>query len=282
MLRGMALIAVNGVRVNVEDTGPPPGRPAAPTVVLGHGLLFSGHMFDAQVERLRPAFRCVTIDWRGQGRTPATAGGYDMDTLAHDAAAVIEHLDVGPVHYVGLSMGGFVGMRLAARRPELLASLTLLDTSADPEDPAMARQDRLLARIYRVVGMRPLAGKVGQLMFGPAFLADPASKPHIDRWMAGVAAVDRKGLVQAILGVVDREPVAHELGAIRLPTLVVVGKDDVATPVARSEAIAAGIAGAALTTVEDCGHSSTVEQPEVLADLIEEFLTAQVAGHSID
>lgn len=278
----MTLIAANGIQVNITDTGFPAGSPAAPTVVFGHGLLFSGHMFEAQIERLRGSYRCVTIDWRGQGMTPATADGYDMDSLSLDAADVIEGLGVGPVHYVGLSMGGFVGMRLAARRPELLRSLTLLDTSADPEDPAMARQDRLLAKIYRVVGIRPVAGKVQQLMFGPTFLASAASKPDIERWKDGVAAVDRAGLVKAILGVVDREPVSAELGKISLPTLVVVGEDDVATPVARSEAIAAGIRGSVLKKVKDCGHSSTVEQPEVLAGLIEDFLTAQDRGDSID
>ncbi len=278
----MTLIDANGVQLNITDSGAPAGNAAAPTVVFGHGLLFSGHMFEAQIERLRSTYRCVTIDWRGQGKTPATADGYDMDTLSLDAAAVIEGLGVGPVHYVGLSMGGFVGMRLAARRPELLRSLTLLDTSADPEDPAMAKQDRLLAKVYRVVGISPLAGKVGKLMFGPTFLADPASKPAIERWKAGVSAVERAGLVKAILGVVDRLPVSAELDAISLPALIVVGEDDVATPIARSEAIAAGIKGSVLKKVKDCGHSSTVEQPEIVADLIEEFLTAQDKGDSID
>ncbi len=125
-------------------------------MVFGHGLLFSGDMFEPQIERLRSSFRCVTIDWRGQGKTPATPDGYDMDTLSLDAAAVIESLDVGPVHYVGLSMGGFVGMRLAARRPDLIRSLTLLDTSAGPEDPEKVKQYRLLASIYRWVGIKPL------------------------------------------------------------------------------------------------------------------------------
>ena len=119
-------------------------------------------------------------------------------------------------------------------------------------------------------------------MFGPTFLADPASKPAIDRWKAGVSAVNRAGLKKAILGVVDRLPVADELDKITLPTMVVVGVDDVATPVARSEAIASGIKGSVLKKVAQCGHSSTVEQPAVLADLIEEFLTAQDKGDSID
>ncbi len=278
----MTLTSANGVQIHVTDTGAPAGNPLAATVVFGHGLLFSGHMFEAQIARLRASFRCVTIDWRGQGRTPATADGYDMDTLALDAAAVIEGLGVGPVHYVGLSMGGFVGMRLAARRPELLRTLTLLDTSAGPEDPDKVKQYRLLASIYRWVGMKPLEKKVKPLMFGPAFLASADAPRAVEKWKSVLAATDRVGMKKAIHGVTDRLPVTDELSAITVPTLVVVGEDDVATPVHKSETIAAGISGSTLRTVPDCGHSSTVEQPQVLADLIEDFLTAQRKADSID
>ena len=91
-------------------------------------------MFEAQVAYFSAlGFRCITFDHRGQGRSGVTADGYDMDTLSEDAAALIEHLGVAPVHFAGLSMGGFVGMRLAARRPELLKTLMLLETSADGE-----------------------------------------------------------------------------------------------------------------------------------------------------
>lgn len=272
----MPLIEANGAQVHITDTGAPADNPAAPVVVFGHGLLFSGHMFRAQVDRLSPSYRCVTIDWRGQGKTPATAAGYDMDTLFADAAAVIEGLGVGAVHYAGLSMGGFVGMRLAARRPDLIRSLSLLDTSAGPEDADKVKQYRLLASIYRWVGMGPLEAKVKPLMFGPSFLADPAAQRGVDEWKSVLRSVDRVGMKKAIHGVCDRLPIAAELHAITAPTLVVVGLDDVATPVHKAEAIVSGIAGSTLATVPDCGHSSTVEQPEALSDLLQEFLAVQV------
>jgi 3-oxoadipate enol-lactonase len=268
----MPLVEVNGAQVNIEDTGAPVGRPDAPAVVFGHGLLFSGRMFDAQVDRLASRYRCVTIDWRGQGRSPAASGGYDMDTLSDDAAALIDELALGKVHYVGLSMGGFVGMRLAARRPEIIRSLCLLDTSSGPEDPDKVTQYRLLARIYGVLGMRPVQSKVKPLMFGPTYLASPRSTPQIEAWMHELQAARRSGMKRAIFGVTDREPIAAELGAITAPTLVVVGADDVATPVAKAEAIAAAIPGARLEIVPQAGHSSTIEQPEALSDLIEAFV----------
>ena len=268
----MPTVEVPGAQVYVEDTGAPSGQPDVPTIVFGHGLLFSGRMFAAQVERLRDRYRCVTVDWRGQGKSPATADGYDMDTLTEDAVAVIEQLGLGAVHYVGLSMGGFVGMRLAARHPHLVRSLVLLDTSAGPEDPDKVSSYRLLAKIYGVLGMRPVRSRVEPLMFGPTFLADPRSGPHIEAWLAELRATKRSGMKKAIYGVTDREPILPELDRITTPTLVVVGADDAATPVAKAEVIAKAIDGARLEIVPDSGHSSTIEQPEALGELIDSFV----------
>lgn len=268
----MPLVEVNGAQLNVEDTEPPVGRPDAPAVVLTHGLLFSGRMFDAQVDRLASRYRCVTIDFRGQGRSPAAKRGYDMDTLADDTAAVIEELALGKVHFVGLSMGGFVGMRLAARRPELIRSLSLLDTSAGPEDPDKVSRYRLLAKVYGILGMGPVQSQVKPIMFGPTFLADPQGELQVEAWMRELKAVQRSGMKKAIYGVTDREPILPELGAIAAPTLVVVGADDVATPVDKAETIAAAIAGSRLEIVPDAGHSSTIEQPDALSDLLEAFI----------
>ena len=64
------------------DTGAPAGREDAPVVLFAHGLLFSGWMFHPQIARLRDRYRCVTIDFRGQGNSPRALGGYDMDTLS--------------------------------------------------------------------------------------------------------------------------------------------------------------------------------------------------------
>lgn len=268
----MPTIDVNGATIAYTDTGAPPGRPDAATAVFGHGLLFSGWMFHRQIAALRERYRCVTIDWRGQGDTPAAARGYDMDTLTQDAVALIGSLDVAPVHWVGLSMGGFVGMRIGARHPDLLRSLTLLDTSADPEDPAKISQYRLLALVYRLVGAKPLLGRVRPIMFGPTFLADPANRAVLDEWAARLRACDPAGVRKAILAVCDRRPIADELGMITVPTLVAVGDDDVATPPAKAERLAALIRGAELVRIADSGHSSTVEQPAAVTDLLGAFL----------
>lgn len=260
--------------ISYTDTGAPDDQPDAPTVVFGHGLLFSGWMFAAQVDALRDSYRCVTIDWRGQGDTPPAHGGYDMDTLADDAVALIEHIGTAPVHYVGLSMGGFVGQRIAARRPELVRSLVLVDTSAEHESPRNAVEDALLAHIYLIAGITPVQRQVEKVMFGPTFLADPASRTVIDEWVRQLHGASRVGIRNAVMGVVLRKPVLTELPRIIAPTLVIVGEDDVATPVRRSRTIVEHIHGAQLEIVPQCGHSSTIEQPDKITDLLRPFLAA--------
>ena len=269
----MPIAHVNGADVHYTDSGVPPGRPDAATVVFGHGLLFSGWMFSHQVEALEDQYRCVTIDWRSQGKSPAARDGHDMDTLTLDLVALLDELGLGGVHYVGLSMGGYVGMRFAARYPDRLLSLVLLDTDAGPEDPEVRGKYRMLANVYRFIGPGPIRKQIVPIMFGPTFRDDPSGQAAIDRWLTLLKKNNKAGIRRAVLGVTERPPVVDEIGGIRTRTLVAVGADDVATVPAKSEAIAAGIDGAKLEIVPDAGHSSTIEQPEVLTRLIREHIS---------
>ena len=262
----------DGATIHYIDTGPPAGRLDAATVFFGHGLLFSGWMFHPQIAVLRSRHRCVAIDWRGQGGSPASNDGYDMDTLTEDAVALIGLLDVAPVHYVGLSMGGFVGLRIAARRGELLRKLTLLDTSAGSEDPDKAARYKLMARIYRVTGISPLRRVVVPLMFGPAFVADPSNKPVIDEWERRLRRCQRSGVSKAVLAVASRVPVEDEIAAINVATLVIVGADDAAVSPDNAQTIADRVPGARLEQIPNCGHCSTLEQPDTVTGLLREFL----------
>lgn len=123
----MPTLQVNGAQLYYEDRGS-----GAETILFAHGLLFDHCLFEAQVAAFQDRNLCVTFDFRGQGQSEVTPGGYDMDTLAEDAAALMDALALWPCHFVGVSMGGFVGLRLALHYPEMLHSLSLLDTSADP------------------------------------------------------------------------------------------------------------------------------------------------------
>ena len=251
------------------DTGVPAGREDAPVVFFAHGLLFSGWMFQHQIAHLRDRYRCVTIDFRGQGDSPRALGGYDMDTLTVDVSELLRHLQIPVVNFVGLSMGGFVGIRLAARNPEIVHSLTLLDSAATAEEPANRSKYKTLSKVYRVAGMKPLRSRVAPIMLADRNL----SAPWVEEWMAMLERTDRAGLVKAIESVADRDPCEDEAIRIIAPTLVVVGAEDAATPPDKSRRIAELIATTRFHEIPGAGHSPTMERPDEVNAILEAFLS---------
>ena len=263
----MPLIRVRDTELYYEDTGG-----SGPVVMFSHGLLWSGRMFAAQVDALRDRYRVITYDHRGQGRSaPPTERSVPIETVTEDAAALIEALGVAPVHFVGLSMGGFVGMRLAARRPELLRTLTLLETTADPEPAENVPKYRRLAFVAGNLGLWLVAGPVMKIMFSRSFLTDPTRKADVAHWRAALLE-NRRDIVAAVYGVVEREGCAELLPRIKLPTLVMVGEEDVATVPAKAERIQAGIVGSRLVRIPAAGHSSSVENPGPINAELRAFL----------
>lgn len=269
----MPKLRIHGAEIHYEERGA-----GDETIVFAHGFLFSGRMFDAQVEALEPRFRCVTFDFRGQGRSEVARSGYDVDALSEDAARLIEELGCAPCHFVGLSMGGFVGLRLAIRRPELLRSLILLDTSADPEPARERRRYRALALVARWLGLRVVVGRVLPILFGRSFLGDPSRAALRAEWRRRILANDRIGVFRAVGGVLGRAGLHEELGRIAVPTLILVGAQDVATPPWRAERIHAGIRGSRLVVIPGAGHSSPIEEPEAVTAAITRFLEAPRSG----
>jgi pimeloyl-ACP methyl ester carboxylesterase len=262
---------VNGTELYFEDTGGP-----GPVVVFSHGLLMNHRMFAAQVAGLRSQFRCISYDHRGHGGSAAGVGRIiSTEQTYQDAVALLESLGVGscggPVHFVGLSMGGFVGMRLAARRPDLVAKLVILESSAEREPSENILKYKILGALARVVGVRPLVGAVTPILFGKTFLTDPSKKAELAHWK-GELAGNAPGVYRAANGVIEREAILAELPQITAPTLVLVGEEDVATVPAKSQRIAATIPGARLVTIPKAGHSSTVENPEFVTEQLASFL----------
>jgi 3-oxoadipate enol-lactonase len=265
----MPKLRANGAEIYYEDVGSGPQA-----VVFAHGLLWSCRMFDAQVAALQDRYRCVSFDFRGQGQTEVSKVGYDMDTLSEDAAALIEALNLAPVHFAGLSMGGFIGMRLAARRPHLLRSLILMETSADPEPAENIPRYRQLGRVARYVGLRPVAGRVMPIMFGKTFMSDPARAADRKLWQSRMAGNDKKGILNALNGVIERQAIYPELQRVSLPTLILVGDEDVATVPAKAQRMHEAIDGSRLVIIPHAGHTSSVEQPQAITAAIEQFLVS--------
>jgi pimeloyl-ACP methyl ester carboxylesterase len=262
------MLRVNGTELYYEDTGG-----GGPAILFSHGLFWDSSLFAPQIRALKFRYRCVAFDHRGQGQSAdSDLRAIDMDTLFADAVALIVALDLEPVHVCGLSMGGFVAMRLGARRPDQVRSLLLLDTSADPEPRENVFKFRLGNWFARCFGTGPLlADATMPMMFGKSTLSDPARALERDAWRRQLRS-NRRSLWRAVNGVIERPSVYDELSRITAPTLVMVGEEDTVTVPAKAEKIAAAIAGAKLVRIPRAGHIVTLEQPQAVTQAIGGFL----------
>jgi pimeloyl-ACP methyl ester carboxylesterase len=264
----MPMIEVNATSLYYEDTGP---GSTGETIAFSHGLLWGTELFAPQIEALRARYRCIAWDHRGQGRSAADHRNcIGMELVWADAVALLEKLRAGRVHFAGLSMGGFVGLRIAARRPDLIHKLVILESSAEPEPHENVGRYRLLSSASRLLGMKALSGRVAQIMLGKSILADKARKADVARFSGLMAR--RKDIWRAVNGVIDRAGVEGELPQIAAPTLVIVGDEDLATPRPKADRMVSGIAGARLVTIPRAGHSSTVEEPAAVTSALGQFL----------
>jgi pimeloyl-ACP methyl ester carboxylesterase len=258
---------VNGVRLFYEEMGSGPE-----TIIFSHSFLLSGVHFNPQMQGLRDRYRCIAFDHRGHGRSERTADGYDMENLYQDAVAFIEGMECAPCHFVGLSTGGFIGMRIGIRRPDLLTSLVLMDTSPDGEPPEALGRYKLLTLVIRLLGWRPVIGRLLSLFFGRKFLNDPARRDALKEWRGCIMSNDRTAARKFAQGILTREGVYDDLSKITTPTLVIAGEEDIPTPVSKARRIAEQIPGARLEIIADAGHICTVEEPRAVTGAIASFL----------
>ena len=269
----MPMIRANGTALYYEDTG----GTGAP-IVFSHGLLWNTTLFAPQIAVLKDRYRCIAYDHRGQGRSADDAShAIAMETVTDDAAALIEALELGPVHFCGLSMGGIVAMRLAISRPDLIRSLVLLDTTADPEPYKL--KFKMMNIVARYFGLGVVCKAILPALFGKTALNDSARAGERLEWQQQLAS-NRRSIWRAVNGVLERKSIYGELHKIAVPTLVAVGDEDVGTPSALAERIAGAIAGAKLMVIPGAGHGSTLEQPSIVTAAIGAFLDAQARAAS--
>jgi 3-oxoadipate enol-lactonase len=274
----MSTIKVNGAELFYKESGG-----GAKTIVFSHGLLMDHSMFEAQRTAFEGSYRVIAYDHRGQANS-SKQGAVDMDTLTEDASALIEALQSAPCHFAGLSMGGFVGMRLAARRPELVRTLTLMNTGAQKEAFASRLRYGFLAQLVKIVGTAPFTGIAVQELFGKTTRnsTDPAKREMLAEWTTRLRSRP-KNTARALMGVMNRNEFSKdELSAIRCPTLIITGEDDAPQPPRNSERLAAAIPNATLVRIPGCGHSSSLEAPEAVIAAMRELMEGQEKKLSAD
>jgi 3-oxoadipate enol-lactonase len=259
-------INVNDANLFVSDTGGD-----QPGILFIHGLMLASESWEAQVAQFRRTHRVVTYDLRGQGHSEKTLDRLDLDSLTEDAASLIEKLRIGRVHIVAFSMGSFIAIRLAARRPDLIRSLTMIGPSADAEDPSKLRLYNALIKFVRVFGARAFAGPMTKILFGKSFLADPTVKAERDRWRKVVRDLPRN-LHRAATASAHRNAIWNLLPAINAPTLIVSGEEDRPIPTNQARKVHQEIIGSLFISVPGTGHAVMIEKTAAFNTMLANFL----------
>jgi len=261
------IATVAGVRIGYDESGD--GLP----IVCLHGFPHDRTLWAAQRAALAAQARCLTPDLRGFGDS-STHGPFSMDQYADDVVALLDALRMPQAVICGLSMGGYVAFALWRRHPSRVRALVLCDTRAEADSAeARGRREAQIA----LVRAQGTAALVEPLLTGMVGSETRAQRPEVLTGLRTMMArQSAAGVIGALQALRDRPDSRPTLGTITVPVLVVVGDQDVLTPIADARRIAEGLPPAArvrLEVIAGAGHVPCLERPSATTHAIGDFLS---------
>jgi aminoacrylate hydrolase len=249
------------------------GQPKNPPVLLIGGLPGRGADWGPQIARFASKYLVITVDQRGTGASTHAQQGYTTKQLAADTAAVVEHLDLGPVDVVGASTGAAIGQYMALDHPQTVRSLTLAGAFAHFD--VYARRSSDVRRRIVVESDRELRyACYAWMLFSPRYSREHPEK--VQEWIDGALSASEdpadRDIAVKRLDMIAAHNTVSRLKEIRQPTLIVCGDLDVATPLTHSEELAAGIPDSELVVLRDAGHLIEFEKEEEFFETISRFI----------
>lgn len=245
---------------------------------LGHGAAY----YEKTMPLLAGLGRVVAIDPRGIGRSSSKEERYSVEGWAVDVIDLMDHLGTARAHLIGSSLGACVALQAALDYPARVVSLGLVAGFSEL-DRSLELNFRMRIGIIENLGLGDvLAAHIAMWTLGRDYINTPEGKAAVDRLFASVRRNSPErylAFIRAILAFGRLEPgqdgqqkATERLGEIRVPTCVIVGGQDILTPVSHSESMARRIAGAELHVVTGCGHITFTERPNETAAILRSFL----------
>jgi pimeloyl-ACP methyl ester carboxylesterase len=238
-------------------------------IVFLHGFPLNRTMWEPQVTALVSEFRCITIDMRGFGGSTVSPP-FTMDRYADDVVAVLDTLGIERAVVVGLSMGGYVAFAMWRRHKHRIRALVLADTRAVADSVEVVEKRRGLIAAAESQGSTAVANaQIAGLMGRSTRDKRPDIYDAMHRMMAQAPA---QGVIGALEALIARPDSTSTLATIDVPTLIIVGDEDVITPVKEARRLQEGIPRSRLEILKGAGHLSNVERPASFNTVMTEFL----------
>ena len=259
------IVLCDGVEIGYDDVGT--GMPVA----FVHGFPHNRTLWAPQVSALVDRARCIALDLRGFGESSKN-GPFSIDQFADDLAMLLRTLGIERAVVAGLSMGGYIAFAFWRRHREMVRALVLADTRAGVDSEETRAKRIALIELARARGSGAVAdGQVVGMIGKSTRDKRPALIDDVHRMMGSSSVEGIRGALEAMLGRADSTPT---LSTIDVPTLVVVGAEDVLTPVREAEILHDAIRGSRLEVIEQAGHVSNLERPAAFNHVLSEVLAA--------
>lgn len=261
-----ATVTANGISINYRLDGPEGG----PVVMFSNSLISNYSMWNDQLEAITDAgYRMLRYDTRGHGGTDAPDIPYSISIFAADAIGLLDVLNIEKVHFVGLSMGGFIAQLLAANYSDRVLSLALCDTAC-VMPPKQLWNDRIAEA--EAGGIVALADATLERWFtAPYHKSNPG---EVERVRDMINASNVSGYTGCARAIRDMSQ-CDVLGKIKTPTIVMVGESDPACPVAAAEVLHRGIEGSTLVIIKEAAHLPNIQQRDEFNSILLDFLGRQ-------
>ena len=266
----MSKVIVNNKELFYLDQGK--GFP----LLFGHSFLWDGTMWQPQIERFSAAYRCLSTDLWGHGRSALlNSSSYSLEQLADEMWSFLQALAIDRFILIGSSVGGMWAVNLALKYPEAVAGLVLIGTYVGAEPEASRKRYLEMIAIGEKAQMmpNPLIEQIIPLFFAPSTVNH---RPQlIEQFRERLSQLKGERLADVLTigkAIFNRKSVLDQLPNIKCPVLVVVGKEDLSRPPSESEEMVAKLENAKLEIIPNAGHITNLEQPEQVNDLLQNFL----------
>ncbi len=246
----------------------------APTLVLSNSLATDASLWDDVIARIGARVRLIGYDTRGHGASTSPGASTTLATLADDLFAVMDACGVDKAFVAGISLGGMTGQQCALTRPQRLLGLIACNCRASIDAAGIAGWEQRL-EVLRTGGIDALAAITLERWFTPEYReANPQTIERVRAMIRTTTPVGYEACVRAIQAL----DLLDAITDIQMPVLLVAGEQDAAASPAAMQAMQKAISGARLEVLDPCGHLSSVQRPDDLAALIEEFIHEALAS----
>lgn len=263
-------ITANNITVSYTDEGPE----NAPVIIFIHGFPFSKELWSKQMEAFNENFRVIAYDVRGHGNSWSGTDDFSIELFVKDLLSFMNVLEIEKTALCGLSMGGYIALNAIENHPYRFNKLILCDTSCAADSPeAKGKRTKAIEGIWEN-GIEKFADDGIKNFFAPE--SYNTKKDVIAEVREIMINTTEKSVIKTLLALSKRKETCTMLSKIKVPVLILVGKEDKITPPETAQFMHENINGSVMSVIENAGHLSNLENPDQFNEQLIKFLKNKI------